>query len=121
MRDRLLGRSGARVSDLCLGTMGFGTDWGWGASREESRKIFDAFAEAGGNFLDTANRYTNGTSETMVGEFCASDRDLLPMACALDAASAIELGFPHDFLSSDVIKGILHGGTQNSIHNHRMQ
>src|SRR5262245_52306408 len=75
MRYKLLGKSGLRVSELCLGTMTFGDDWGWGASKEESRKIFDAFAEAGGNFIDTANNYTNGTSEKFVGEFIQSDRD----------------------------------------------
>jgi aryl-alcohol dehydrogenase-like predicted oxidoreductase len=75
MRYKLLGRSGLRVSELALGTMTFGPEWGWGASKEESRKIFDAFAEAGGNFLDTANRYTEGTSERYVGEFVRADRD----------------------------------------------
>jgi aryl-alcohol dehydrogenase-like predicted oxidoreductase len=76
MRYKLLGKSGLRVSELCLGTMTFGDDWGWGAPKEESRKIFDAFAEgAGGNFIDTANNYTNGTSEKFVGEFMRSDRD----------------------------------------------
>ncbi len=75
MRYKLLGRSGLRVSELALGTMTFGPEWGWGATREESRRIFDAFAEAGGNFLDTANRYTDGTSERYVGEFVRADRD----------------------------------------------
>lgn len=75
MRYNLLGRSGLRVSELGLGTMTFGEDWGWGASKEESRKIFDAYARAGGNFVDTANRYTDGTSERFVGEFIAPDRD----------------------------------------------
>lgn len=75
MRYKLLGKSGLRVSELCLGTMTFGDDWGWGAPRQESRKIFDVFAEAGGNFIDTANNYTNGTSETFVGEFTRADRD----------------------------------------------
>ena len=76
MRYKLLGKSGLRVSELCLGTMTFGEDWGWGATKDESRKIFDAFAEgAGGNFIDTANNYTNGTSEKFVGEFVKSDRD----------------------------------------------
>jgi aryl-alcohol dehydrogenase-like predicted oxidoreductase len=55
--------------------MTFGPEWGWGASKEESRRMFDAYAEAGGNFIDTANRYTEGTSEKYVGEFIASDRD----------------------------------------------
>jgi aryl-alcohol dehydrogenase-like predicted oxidoreductase len=75
MRYRLLGHSGLRVSELCLGTMTFGEDWGWGASKEESRKIFDRFVEAGGNFIDTASNYTNGTSERLVGEFISARRD----------------------------------------------
>jgi len=75
MRYKLLGNSGLRVSELCLGTMTFGEDWGWGADKEESRAVFQAFAEAGGNFLDTANIYTNGTSETLVGEFVKGDRE----------------------------------------------
>lgn len=80
MRYKLLGRSGLRVSELALGTMTFGEDWGWGASKEESKKMFDAFVAAGGNFIDTANRYTNGTSEKFVGEFIASDRDYFVLA-----------------------------------------
>ena len=52
MRYRLLGRSGLRVSELCLGTMTFGEDWGWGSSRDESRKVYDAFLDAGGNFIE---------------------------------------------------------------------
>ena len=80
MHYKLLGRSGLRVSELCLGTMTFGDDWGWGATKAESRKIFDAFVEAGGNYIDTANNYTNGTSEKFVGEFTASDRDRFVVA-----------------------------------------
>jgi len=75
MRYKLLGKSGLRVSELCLGTMTFGDDWGWGAPKEESRKMFDAFGQAGGNFIDTANNYTNGTSEKFIGEFMNLDRD----------------------------------------------
>ena len=80
MRYKLLGKSGLRVSEMALGTMTFGEDWGWGASKEESKKIFDSFAEAGGNFIDTANRYTEGTSERYVGEFIAADRDYFVLA-----------------------------------------
>lgn len=80
MRYKLLGRSGLRVSELCLGTMTFGEDWGWGSSKEESQRIFDTFAEAGGNFIDTACNYTEGTSEKYVGEFAASDRDYFVIA-----------------------------------------
>lgn len=75
MRYKLLGKSGLRVSELSLGTMTFGEDWGWGASKEDCKKVFDAYAEAGGNFIDTANRYTEGTAETFVGDFIAADRD----------------------------------------------
>ena len=78
MRYKLLGKSGLRVSELCLGTMTFGEawkDWGLATSKDESRKIFDAFAEAGGNFIDTANKYNEGGSESLLGEFLESDRD----------------------------------------------
>lgn len=74
MRYQLFGRSGLRVSELCLGTMTFGEDWGWGASEEVSRSIFNRFAEAGGNFIDSACNYTNGTSETFVGKFTQPER-----------------------------------------------
>ena len=80
MRYKLLGNSGLRVSELCLGTMTFGDEWGWGASPKESRRIFDAYAEAGGNFLDTADLYTNGTSEKLVGEMVAGDRQRFVLA-----------------------------------------
>src|SRR5687768_3277193 len=80
MRYKLLGRSGLRVSELALGTMTFGEDWGWGASQEVSRKIFDLFVEAGGNFIDTSNNYTNGTSEKYVGEFVAAERERFVVA-----------------------------------------
>jgi aryl-alcohol dehydrogenase-like predicted oxidoreductase len=80
MRYRLLGQSGLRVSELCLGTMTFGEDWGWGSPKDESRKVYDAFLEAGGNFIDTANIYTAGTSETLLGEFMSGHRDQLVLA-----------------------------------------
>ncbi|HJW60313.1 MAG TPA: aldo/keto reductase, partial [Actinomycetota bacterium] len=80
MGYRLFGRSGLRVSELALGTMTFGTDWGWGAGRDECRKMFDTYAEAGGNFVDTANNYTNGTSKRIVGELAAADRDHFVLA-----------------------------------------
>ena len=80
MQYKLLGKSGLRVSELCLGTMTFGEDWGWGASKEESKKIYDVFREAGGNFIDTANIYTNGTSEEYLGEFIATERDAIVLA-----------------------------------------
>ncbi|WP_437931273.1 aldo/keto reductase [Sorangium sp. So ce291] len=77
---RLLGRSGLRVSPLALGTMTFGTDWGWGSDRDESRRIFDAYVDRGGNFIDTANNYTDGTSERLVGELAGDRRERLVLA-----------------------------------------
>ncbi|WP_025292471.1 aldo/keto reductase [Sphingomonas sanxanigenens] len=72
---RLLGRSGLRVSPLALGTMTFGEEWGWGADPAEARRIFDAYADRGGNFIDTAVNYTNGASERMVGDLIKAKRD----------------------------------------------
>jgi aryl-alcohol dehydrogenase-like predicted oxidoreductase len=77
---RLLGRSGLRVSPLSLGAMTFGADWGWGADEAESRRLFDAYLERGGNFIDTANQYTNGTSERLVGRFAKDRRDEVVIA-----------------------------------------
>ena len=70
-----LGRSGLRVSPLCLGTMTFGTEWGWGSEEDTSRAIFNRYIDAGGNFIDTADGYTLGKSEEMVGKF-VSERGL---------------------------------------------
>jgi aryl-alcohol dehydrogenase-like predicted oxidoreductase len=80
MRDRLLGRSGIRVSELCLGTMMFDNEMGWrpNADQSGSRKIYEAYREAGGNFVDTANIY--GKSEDVLGEMIASERDALVLA-----------------------------------------
>jgi aryl-alcohol dehydrogenase-like predicted oxidoreductase len=80
MNFKLLGKSGLRVSEICLGTMTFGMEWGWGADYETSKSVFEAYANAGGNFIDTANRYTEGTSEKMCGEFIATDRDHFVLA-----------------------------------------
>jgi aryl-alcohol dehydrogenase-like predicted oxidoreductase len=76
----MLGRSGLRVSPLALGALTFGADWGWGSERDEARQIFDAYLDRGGNFIDTANQYTNGTSERLVGEFANALRDRLVIA-----------------------------------------
>jgi aryl-alcohol dehydrogenase-like predicted oxidoreductase len=80
MRYRLLGNSGLRVSEAALGTMTFGEDWGWGSPKEESRKVYDTFRESGGNFIDTANIYTNGTSESLLGEFMQGHRQSVVLA-----------------------------------------
>jgi aryl-alcohol dehydrogenase-like predicted oxidoreductase len=84
---RLLGRSGLRVSPMALGTMTFGLDWGWGAEREEAQRIFDAYVDRGGNFIDSANNYTNGTAEQLVGEFAADKRERLTIATKYSAAT----------------------------------
>jgi len=68
-----LGRSGLRVSPLCLGTMTFGEDWGWGSTVEDTKRILDAYIDAGGNFIDTANIYTKGHSEKIIGDHVCAD------------------------------------------------
>jgi aryl-alcohol dehydrogenase-like predicted oxidoreductase len=78
-----LGRSGLRVSPLCLGTMTFGEDLGWGSTVEESQQILDRFIDLGGNFIDTANFYTKGHSEKIIGDHLGHDparRDRLVIA-----------------------------------------
>lgn len=77
---RLLGRSGLRVSPLSLGTMTFGAEWGWGADPAESRRMFDLYIDRGGNFIDTANFYTNGSAESLIGEFAQEQRERLVLA-----------------------------------------
>lgn len=77
---RLLGRSGLRVSPLALGTATFGTEWGWGAERAEARKLFDRYVGLGGNLLDTADTYTDGSSERLLGEFAHEERERLVLA-----------------------------------------
>src|SRR3981189_44514 len=74
MKYRLLGNTGVRISEVALGTMTFGEDWGWGASPDVSARILDLFADAGGNVIDTADVYTNGTSETILGELLKGGR-----------------------------------------------
>ncbi len=77
---RLLGRSGLRVSPLALGTMTFGADWGWGADEAEAERIFAAYVERGGNFVDTAVNYTNGSSELILGRLMGDKRDSIVLA-----------------------------------------
>jgi aryl-alcohol dehydrogenase-like predicted oxidoreductase len=75
MRYQTLGRSGLRVSKAFLGAMTFGEEGGVGATRQECQRIFDTYAEAGGNVIDTAINYRGGQSETIVGELLAGQRD----------------------------------------------
>ncbi len=87
MNYRLLGNSGLRVSEISLGAMTFGEDWGWGAPKDEARRIYDAYRAAGGNFIDTANIYTNGASEQFVGEFMQGHRQEIVLATKYTNAS----------------------------------
>src|SRR5258708_4374383 len=80
MKYRLLGKSGLRVSEVSLGTMTFGDEWGWGSPKAEAQKVYETYREAGGNFIDTANFYTNGTSETFLGEFMQGHRESVVLA-----------------------------------------
>ncbi len=80
MKYIILGRSSLRVSEICLGAMTFGEELGTGASQSVCKKIYDRFREAGGNFIDTANIYTRGTSEKMLGDFIGPDREQIVLA-----------------------------------------
>lgn len=80
MRFKMLGNSGLRVSELCLGTMTFGTAWGWGADKNTCQKQLDCFTEAGGNFVDTSINYTDGESETILGELLDGRRQQYVLA-----------------------------------------
>lgn len=88
MKYRLLGRTGLRVSDLCLGTMSFGTQWGFGADEATSHAVLDAYREAGGNFLDTANKYHGGETEEFVGRWLEGKRH--PMVVATKYTLAMD-------------------------------
>ncbi|MER7398594.1 aldo/keto reductase [Streptomyces sp. NPDC000151] len=87
MRYTLFGRTGLRVSELSLGTMTFGEDWGWGAAEDTSRRILDTYADAGGNFIDTANNYTDGSAERIVGELLGGRRDQFVLASKYTCAT----------------------------------
>ncbi len=80
MKYRLLGKSGLRVSEAALGAMTFGDEWGWGSPKVEAQKVYETYREAGGNFIDTANFYTNGTSEKFLGEFMQGHRESVVLA-----------------------------------------
>lgn len=88
MKYKLLGKSGLRVSEFALGTMTFGNDWGWGSPKDESQRVYNAFRDSGGNFVDTANIYTNGTSESFLGEFMKGHRESVVLATKYTNAAA---------------------------------
>src|SRR5271163_3913874 len=87
MRYRLLGKSGLRVSEASLGTMIFGDELEWGSPKADAEKVYETYREAGGNFIDTANFYTGGTSEKFVGEFIKGDRDSVVLATKYSTAA----------------------------------
>ncbi|MEV0373835.1 aldo/keto reductase [Streptomyces sp. NPDC050636] len=87
MRYTLFGKTGLRVSELSLGAMTIGNDWGWGAPKETSARILDAYADAGGNFIDTANNYTAGSSERILGELLEGRRDGFVLASKYTCAT----------------------------------
>ncbi|MFI7102053.1 aldo/keto reductase [Streptomyces sp. NPDC050161] len=87
MRYTLFGRTGLRVSELSLGTMTFGDPEGWGIDKETSARLVDAYADAGGNFIDTANNYTGGNAETIVGELLEGRRDTFVLATKYTCAN----------------------------------
>lgn len=135
MRYKLFGNSGLRVSERCLGAMIFGEEWGWGVSKEESRRLFDAFVQAGGNFIDTANNWVRqqqrGVIIPILGarklaqlqdnlvslNFTLTDEQLQ----RLDTTSAIASGFPHDFLARESVQQVIYGNTLPLIDNHHTQ
>src|SRR5580658_4380431 len=80
MKHRLLGKSGLRISEASLGTMTFGNEWGWGSPKDEAQEVYETYREAGGNFIDTANFYTNSRSEKFLGEFMQAHRDSVVLA-----------------------------------------
>ena len=90
-----LGRSGLRVSPLCLGTMTFGTETGWGMDEAGSRQVFDHYVGEGGNFLDCANSYAGGTSERMLGKFVKDIGSREKLAIATKFTRCVEMGNPN--------------------------
>jgi len=96
MRYKLLGKTGLRVSELCLGAMSFGTGWGYGSEDEESKKVLEAFVNAGGNFIDTADNYLEGASERLLGELIHDDRDRFVIASKCTLCSPMGSEFPGD-------------------------
>jgi aryl-alcohol dehydrogenase-like predicted oxidoreductase len=91
----LLGKSGLRISPLSLGTMTFGTEWGWGSPQETAREIFTKYLDAGGNFIDTADGYTNGTSEEMLGKFIQEQKNRNKIVLATKFTFNMERGNPN--------------------------
>ena len=109
-----LGRSGLRVSPFCLGTMTFGEDWGWGATPEDSSKILGTFLERGGNFVDTANFYTKGHSEKIIGDFIARIAPAASEWCWLRSFSATSTQVTRMVVAL-VVRRSLHSASSRSV------
>ncbi|HEY5805369.1 MAG TPA: aldo/keto reductase [Lysobacter sp.] len=92
MRYRIFGNTGLRVSSLALGTGNFGKGWGYGSDQDEAREIYTGYREAGGNFIDTADQYQFGQSETMLGDFIASERDEIVLATKYSLGDSPDAG-----------------------------
>ena len=88
MRYTLLGKTGLRVSELSLGTMTFGDNLSWGVSKDISSRILERYADAGGNFIDTANKYADGQSEEYLGELLRGRRDEFVLATKFASSMA---------------------------------
>lgn len=92
MRYRVFGNTGLRVSTLALGTGNFGKGWGYGADAEEAHRIYNGYRDAGGNFIDTADQYQFGQSETMLSGFIAQDRHDIVLASKYSLGDAPHAG-----------------------------
>jgi len=92
MHYRIFGQTGLRVSSFALGTGNFGKGWGYGSDRDDAEKIYRAYREAGGNFIDTADQYQFGQSETMLGEFIAAERDDVVLATKFSLGATPDSG-----------------------------
>lgn len=92
MRYRIFGNTGLRVSSLALGTGNFGKGWGYGSDLDEARKIYNGYREAGGNFIDTADQYQFGQSESMLGDFIATERDEIVLATKFSLGASPDAG-----------------------------
>lgn len=88
MKYLSFGKTGLRVSQVALGTGNFGTGWGYGADPDTSETVFNAYAEAGGNFIDTADAYQFGQSEELLGKLLAGRRDQFVLATKFSNGAA---------------------------------
>jgi aryl-alcohol dehydrogenase-like predicted oxidoreductase len=96
MRYRIFGeRTGLKVSELALGTGMFGQTWGYGAPPEDVKRIIAAYADAGGNFIDTADNYQHGVSETLVGDVVAPNRDDFVIASKFTRGASADPALAH--------------------------